>query len=197
MFDINKDPFEHFDRLLKEAIAVPVPEATAMSVATVNEKGVPSVRIVYLKEVSQGGFVFYGNYNSHKGQDIEANPVVCLNFYWPVQWRQVRITGKVAKISTQESDAYFRTRPRLSQIGAWASNQSEIISNHEHLVRRVQEFEKQFDGQDVPRPPHWGGWRVTPLEFEFWFGLTGRLHERHIYQRDSESSPWTTVMKSP
>lgn len=197
MFDINKDPFDHFDCLLKEAIAKQVPEAIAMSVATVNEKGVPSVRIVYLKEVSQGGFVFYGNYKSHKGQDIEINPSVCLNFHWPVQWRQIRITGKASKISEAESDAYFRTRPRLSQIGAWASNQSEVISSHDHLVRRVQEFEKQFDGQDVPRPPHWGGWRVIPQEIEFWFGLTGRLHERYIYFRESESSEWRTCMKSP
>ncbi|MGZ3771385.1 MAG: pyridoxamine 5'-phosphate oxidase [Bdellovibrio sp.] len=197
MFDINKDPFDHFDRLLKEAVAKQVPEATAMSVATVDEKGVPSVRIVYLKEVSKGGFVFYGNYNSRKGQDIDINPTVCLNFHWPVQWRQIRITGHASKITAEESDAYFRTRPRLSQIGAWASNQSEIISNHEHLALRVQEFEKQFDGQDVPRPPHWGGWRVTPLEIEFWFGLTGRLHERYIYHRESKASAWKTFMRSP
>lgn len=197
MFDINKDPFDHFDRLLKEAITKQVPEATAMSVATVNEKGVPSVRIVYLKEVSKGGFVFYGNYNSHKGQDMEFNSIVCLNFYWPVQWRQIRITGQAIKISAEESDAYFATRPRLSQIGAWASHQSAIISSHDHLTRRVQELEKQFDGQDIPRPPHWGGWRVIPLEIEFWFGLTGRLHERYIYQRESESSSWKTFMRSP
>lgn len=197
MIDLKKDPFEHFDRLLKEAIAKQVPEANAMSVATVNSEGIPSQRIVYLKDVSQGGFVFYGNYNSHKGKDIEANPFICMNFYWPVQWRQIRITGKASKISAQENDAYFRTRPRLSQIGAWASNQSEVISGKEHLALRVQEYEKQFDGQDVPRPPHWGGWRVVPYEMEFWFGLTGRLHERYIYQRDSVDSQWKTFMRSP
>lgn len=196
MFDFNKDPFEHFDRLMKEAVAKQIPEANAMSVATVDEKGVPSVRIVYLKEVSQGGFVFYGNYNSHKGHDIEANPMVCLNFHWPAIWQQIRITGKAEKISAAESDAYFATRARLSQIGAWASHQSEEIPDIDWLSRRVQEYEKQFDGQVVPRPPHWGGWRVIPTEIEFWFGLGGRLHERYIYQRAADGS-WNRLMRSP
>ncbi|KHD88423.1 MAG: pyridoxine 5'-phosphate oxidase [Bdellovibrio sp. ArHS] len=195
MIDISIDPFQHFDRLLKEAIAKQVPEANAMSVATVDEKGVPSVRIVYLKEVSKGGFVFYGNYLSHKGKDIEANPTLCLNFYWPVLWQQIRITGKAEKISAEESDAYFATRPRLSQIGAWASHQSEVIPDRDWLARRVAEYEKQFDGQVVSRPPHWGGWRVIPTEIEFWFGLSGRLHERFIYQKTD--SGWKTFQRSP
>lgn len=195
MLDLTKDPFEHFNRLMKEAVEHQIPEANAMSLATVDEKGVPSVRIVYLKDVTAEGFVFYGNYNSHKGQDIESNSNVCLNFHWPKIWQQIRITGKAVKVSPQESDAYFRTRARLSQIGAWASNQSEQISSYEHLALRVQEYEKQFDGQEVPRPPHWGGWRVIPSEIEFWFGLTGRLHERYIYQKTS--SGWKTLMRSP
>lgn len=196
MFDFNKDPFEHFDRLMKEAVAKQIPEANAMSVATVDGKGVPSVRVVYLKEVSQGGFVFYGNYNSHKGHDIEANPMVCLNFHWPAIWQQIRITGKAEKISGAESDAYFATRARLSQVGAWASHQSAEIPDIDWLSRRVQEYEKQFDGQVVPRPPHWGGWRVIPTEIEFWFGLGGRLHERYIYQRGADGS-WNRLMRSP
>ncbi|WP_373997773.1 pyridoxamine 5'-phosphate oxidase [Bdellovibrio bacteriovorus] len=195
MIDLSIDPFQHFDRLLKEAIAKQVPEANAMSVATVDEKGVPSVRIVYLKEVSKGGFVFYGNYLSRKGKDIEANPYVCLNFHWPVLWHQIRITGKAEKISAEESDAYFATRARLSQIGAWASHQSEVIPDRDWLARRVAEYEKQFDGQVVPRPPHWGGWRVIPTEIEFWFGLSGRLHERFIYQKTD--SGWKTFQRSP
>ena len=195
MFDTSKSPFQHFDRLLKEAIAKQVPEATAMSVATVDERGVPSVRIVYFKEISKEGFVFYGNYNSHKGKDIAANPVVCLNFHWPVLWQQIRITGRAEKISSAESDAYFKTRARLSQIGAWASHQSEEIPNIDWLHKRVQEFEKQFEGQEVPRPPNWGGWRVIPTEIEFWFGLSGRLHERYIYTR--EGNTWETSMRSP
>lgn len=195
MIDFSKDPFEQFESLLKEAFTKQIPEANAMSVATVDQKGVPSVRIVYLKEVSQGGFVFYGNYNSHKGEDIEFNPRVCLNFYWPAIWQQVRITGNAVKISAEESDAYFSTRARLSQIGAWASHQSAVIPDRDWLARRVQEFEKQFEGQSVPRPPHWGGWRVMPEEIEFWFGLSGRLHERYIFQRDGES--WKTFMRSP
>ncbi|HEX7673231.1 MAG TPA: pyridoxamine 5'-phosphate oxidase [Bdellovibrio sp.] len=195
MFDLSLDPFLQFDRLLKEAVEKQIPEANAMSVATVDEKGIPSVRVVYLKEISAGGFVFYGNYNSHKGHDIDVNPNVCLNFHWPAIWQQIRITGLATKISAAESDKYFRTRPRLSQIGAWASNQSDEIPNYDHLARRVQEYEKQFEGQEVPRPNHWGGWRVVPTEIEFWFGHNGRLHERFVYQRTS--SGWKTLMRSP
>lgn len=195
MFDLTKDPFEHFNRLMKEAVENKIPEANAMSLATVDQKGIPSVRIVYLKDISSGGFVFYGNYNSHKGRDIEMNSSVCLNFYWPAIWQQVRVTGLAEKISEAESDAYFNTRPRLSQIGAWASHQSEELANYDHLALRVQEYEKQFDGQQVPRPAHWGGWRVMPTEIEFWFGLTGRLHERYIYQKTE--SGWKTLMRSP
>ncbi|QDK38381.1 pyridoxamine 5'-phosphate oxidase [Bdellovibrio sp. NC01] len=195
MLDLSQDPFLHFERLLNEAGEKNVPEANAMTLATVDEKGVPSARIVYFKELSAGGFVFYGNYNSHKGHDISVNPNVCLNFHWPVLWQQIRITGKAEKISAAESDKYFRTRARLSQIGAWASNQSEELKHYDHLALRVQEYEKQFDGQEVPRPPHWGGWRVIPTEIEFWFGLTGRLHERYIYQKTS--SGWKTLMRNP
>lgn len=195
MFDTTLDPFMHFDRLMKEAVEAKVPEANAMSVASVDEKGTPSVRIVYLKEISQEGFVFYGNYESRKGRDIEANPTVCLNFHWPIQWRQIRITGKAVKISAEESDKYFATRARLSQIGAWASHQSAEIPNSDWLANRVQEFEKQFEGQPVPRPENWGGWRVIPSEIEFWFGHNGRLHERFIYQRVGNT--WKTFQRSP
>ena len=195
MIDLKQSPFDHFNRLMNEAVEKKVPEANAMSLATVNAEGVPSVRIVYLKDVTPEGFVFYGNYNSRKGQEIAGNPNVCLNFHWPVLWHQIRITGKAEKVSAAESDAYFATRARLSQIGAWASNQSEEIPNYEFLAARVEEFEKKFEGQDVPRPPHWGGYRVIPTEIEFWFGSLGRLHERYIYQR--QGSSWTTLMRSP
>jgi pyridoxamine 5'-phosphate oxidase len=195
MFDTNINPFEHFDRLLKEAIAKGVPEANAMSLATVDANGTPSVRVVYFKELSQEGFVFYGNYDSHKGKDIAANPSVCLNFHWPVLWHQIRITGKAVKISAAESDKYFASRARLSQLGAWASKQSEVISDQDWLTRRVNEYEKQFEGQPVPRPENWGGWRVIPEEIEFWFGLNGRLHERYIYQRNGNT--WKTFQRSP
>jgi pyridoxamine 5'-phosphate oxidase len=195
MFDVTLDPFLHFDRLMKEAVDQKIPEANAMSLATVNAKGEPSVRIVYMKEISQEGFVFYGNYDSHKGLDIESNPNVCLNFHWPAQWRQIRINGVAKKISAQESDAYFKTRARLSQLGAWASKQSSEIPDHDWLTRRVQEFEKQFEGQEVPRPQNWGGWRVIPTEIEFWFGLSGRLHERYVYQRNGKT--WKKFLRSP
>lgn len=195
MLDLSKNPFEHFDRLMKEAVKMQVPEANAMSVATVNAEGVPSVRIVYLKDVTSEGFVFYGNYKSHKGQDLDVNPNVCLNFYWPTLWQQIRINGMAVKLTPTESDAYFRTRARLSQIGAWASDQSEEIPSYDYLARRVQEYEKQFAGQEVPRPSHWGGWLVVPTEIEFWFGLQGRLHERYIYQLTENG--WKTFMRSP
>lgn len=195
MIDFHKDPFEQFESLLKEAFAKQIPEANAMSVATVDPKGVPSVRIVYLKDVSEGGFVFYGNYSSHKGHDIDTNPNVCLNFHWPAIWQQVRITGIAHKLTDAENDAYFATRARLSQIGAWASHQSSVIPDRDWLARRVQEYEKQFDGQVVPRPPYWGGWRVIPTEIEFWFGLTGRLHDRFVFERKDGS--WKTYMRSP
>lgn len=195
MIDFSQSPFVQFERLLKEAFDKGIPEANAMALASVDSKGVPSVRVVYLKEVSQEGFVFYGNYLSRKGQDIDSNPHVCLNFHWPVLWQQVRITGSAVKISEAESDAYFATRERLSQLGAWASRQSETIPDREWLSRRVQEYEKQFEGQPVPRPPHWGGWRVHPQEIEFWFGLNGRLHERYIYSREGQG--WKTFMRSP
>ncbi|MBO9667815.1 MAG: pyridoxamine 5'-phosphate oxidase [Bdellovibrio sp.] len=195
MFDLNLDPYVHFDRLMKEAVAKQVPEANAMSLATVDERGIPSVRIVYLKEVTSEGFVFFGNYDSHKGKDIEQNPNVCLNFHWPVLWHQIRITGMAVKLNPEESDAYFKTRARLSQIGAWASKQSEEIPSYDHLVRRVEEYEKQFDGQEVPRPENWGGWLVIPTEIEFWFGLNGRLHQRYIYQKTEDG--WRTLLRAP
>ena len=118
-----------------------------------------------------------------------------MNFHWPAIWQQVRITGTAKKISDSESDAYFATRERLSQLGAWASKQSETIPDREWLSRRVQEYEKQFEGQSVSRPNHWGGWRVQPEEIEFWFGLNGRLHERYIFSRDGQG--WKTFMRSP
>ncbi len=195
MIDLSIDPFEHFHRLMKEAVEKQVPEANAMSVATVDSKGVPSVRIVYLKDVSPEGFVFYGNYESHKGKDIAGNPQVCLNIHWSQLWQQIRITGVAKKTSVAESDAYFKTRARLSQLGAWASQQSEVIPDYDYLERRMRECEKRFDGQDVTRPPYWGGWRVEPREIEFWFGQSGRLHERYIYQR--QGSTWSTFMRSP
>lgn len=195
MFDLSKDPFENFQSLFTQAQEKNVPETNAMSVATVSADGTPSVRIVYLKEVSKGGFVFYGNYHSHKGKDLELNSKVCLNFHWPVLWQQVRITGHVEKLSDAENDAYFASRPRLSQIGAWASLQSEEIPSIEWLQSRVNEYEQKFADQPVPRPSYWGGWRVIPAEIEFWFGVDGRLHRRYIYQKTE--SGWKTLMRSP
>jgi len=196
VFDLSVDPFLHFERLLQEAQSRSEPEHNAMALATVGADLKPSVRIVYYKGLIRGGLSFYSNYNSAKGQAIAQNNQVCLNFYYPNEWQQIRINGKAQKLTREENVAYFNSRPRLSQIGAWASNQSAEIPGLEHFHQRVAEYEKTFDGQEVPCPENWGGYHVIPEEFEFWFGKNGRLHERYVYQRQG-NGPWRTLLKSP
>lgn len=194
-FDQTLNPFEQFHRLLKEAEEAKVCEPTAMSVATVNDQGEPSIRVIYLKGTLGEGFVFYTNYNGQKSKDILSRPNICLNFYWTEQNRQVRINGRATKISRELSEAYFKTRPRLSQIGAWASNQSEVLESVEVFNERFNTFEKKFEGIEVPCPPHWGGFLVEPKTYEFWFGRMGRLHDRFIYEKDGSS--WKTFRRNP
>lgn len=195
MFDLSVDPFLHFQRLLDEAKSRGEPEHNAMALATVGADQKPSIRIVYFKGMIRGGLSFYTNYNSEKGKAIENNNLVCLNFYYPKEWMQIRIVGPAHKLTRAENEAYFKTRARLSQIGAWASNQSSEIPGTEYFSQRVAEYEKSFDGQEVPCPENWGGYHVIPAEFEFWFGKNGRLHERYIYQR--HGSAWRTLMRAP
>lgn len=197
MFDLNVDPFLHFERLLGDAQRRGEPEYNAMALATVGADLRPSVRIVYFKGLVRGGLSFYTNYSSTKGLNLEQNNQVCLNFYYPTEWFQLRINGRVFKLTRAESEAYFKTRDRLSQIGAWTSNQSAEIPGTEYFQKRFAEFEKSFEGQEVPCPENWGGYHVIPDEFEFWFGKTGRLHERYVYQRTTDRSPWRTFMKAP
>lgn len=196
MFDVSVDPFLHFERLLKEAEGRGEPEHNAMALATVGADLKPSVRIVYFKGLIRGGLSFYGNYNSSKGKAIAENNQVCLNFYYPKEWHQIRVTGRALKLTRAENEAYFKTRNRLSQIGAWASNQSTEIPGTEYFTQRVAEYEKSFEGQEVPCPENWGGYHVIPEEFEFWFGKNGRLHERYVYQRQGQG-PWRSFMKAP
>lgn len=196
MFDFQADPLRNFEVLLKNATEKKIAEPIAMSLATIGPDMKPSVRIVYFKGLVRGGFSFFCNYDSEKGRSLQAHPQVCVNFYWPELWQQVRINGTVEKLSRAESEAYFATRPRLSQIGAWASNQSEEIPSYDYFASRVEEFTAKFEGQEVPCPPNWGGYLIKPERFEFWFGLTGRLHERYCYQAEGVGA-WRRLMLSP
>lgn len=195
-FDFKKDPFENFLELLNEAQAKKVPDPNAMALATVNEKCEPSVRIVFYKGLIRRGFSFYTNYGGRKGKDLENNKAVATNFFWSELQQQVRIQGVVEKLTAEESDQYFASRARLSQIGAWASDQSEKIDSFENFQEKVSAVEKKYEGKVVPRPPHWGGYHILPQEIEFWFGRTGRLHERYVYQKQNDGA-WNRFLRSP
>ncbi|MCB2081520.1 MAG: pyridoxamine 5'-phosphate oxidase [Hyphomicrobiales bacterium] len=180
-----QDPFTLFSIWFNEAEASEPADPNAMTLATVNKDGVPSARIVLMRSVSEDGFEFFTNYQSHKGEDLKANPRACLNFYWKSLGRQVRITGTVEALPATDSDAYFATRPRRSQLGAWASQQSRPLESYEALMQALEENEKKYEGKDVPRPPHWGGYRVIPEQIEFWQGETNRLHQRIRFLRST------------
>jgi pyridoxamine 5'-phosphate oxidase len=183
------DPIEEFRALFAQAQAVDrsrLPEPTAMSLATVSADGAPSVRIVLLKAVDERGFVFFTNLNSRKGRELNATPRAALCFYWAALDTQIRVEGTVEPVSEAEADAYFASRPRESQIGAWASLQSETLSGMDELRERVAAVEARYANQSVPRPPHWSGRRVTPSSIEFWHAGEYRLHERRRYERDGD-----------
>lgn len=175
-FQFN-DPFLAFDSWFNSAVSSGEKEANAMVISTVNEAMKPSARVVYLKEISNQQFVFYTNYLSHKGKDLQQNPNASLLFFWPGLERQIRIEGIVNKISETESDAYFASRPRESQLGAWASHQSEPLTEMGEIMQRFKDLELEFPGE-VPRPKHWGGMALRPTYLEFWQGKASRLHER-------------------
>jgi len=193
----DRDPIEQFDRWLKELSHHGVSEldTISMTLATADENGQPSARIVLLKSYDHRGFVFYTNYHSRKGRELDQNSRVSLLFYWPAVARQVRIEGKVEKVSPEESDQYFASRPLGSRIGAWASEQSRPVENRELLEKRFEEFSEKF-GDNVPRPPHWGGYRVKPATIEFWQGRDNRLHDRLRYSRQDDGS-WLIERLAP
>lgn len=181
--DIAINPFEQFNRWWDDAIKSELDEVNAMTLATASVTGMPSARTVLLKSVSTNGFIFFTNYHSQKGKEMEENPQACLVFFWKELERQVRITGKVEKVSAAESDEYFNSRPVGSRIGAWASPQSNIIASRDILDANILKYEQQFAGGDIIRPPHWGGYIVIPTVIEFWQGRSNRLHDRIQYSK--------------
>ena len=193
--DVDADPIRQFERWFADAAAARVPEPNAMTLSTATRDGVPSARIVLLKGVDANGFAFYTDYRSRKGAELAENPLAALTFLWKEIERQVRITGSVSRVSTQESDAYFRTRPLGSRLGAWASHQSAVLASREELEARVQDVIGRFPDGDVPLPPHWGGFRVAPDEIEFWQGRSDRLHDRLLYRRGERG--WEISRLSP
>ncbi|MFY8135580.1 MAG: pyridoxamine 5'-phosphate oxidase [Aquimonas sp.] len=197
MSDLYAEALITFRDLLDEAKSVGDPEPTAMTVATCDADGRPSARTVLLKDFDERGFVFYTNFNSRKGQQLQANPQAALLFLWKtLRYQvQVKIEGAVQAVSAGEADAYFASRPRASQIGAWASLQSETLDSRATLDQRITDLEREFEGREVARPPHWSGFRVVPDMIEFWYGVPARLHDRHRYERvDGE---WTKRLLYP
>ncbi len=194
--DVDADPVAQFTHWFEHALAAHVPEPNAMTIATATRTGVPSARIVLLKGFDARGFAFYTNYESRKGQELADNPVAALVFHWVELHRQVRITGAVEKVSREESDAYFQSRPRGSRLGAWTSQQSSILPNRVPLEARLAALTAQFGEGDIPLPPFWGGYRVIPNAVEFWQGRPSRLHDRLRYARQPDGA-WHIERLSP
>ena len=192
----NADPILQFKKWFQEAMDAQIIEPYAMTISTVNSAHRPSSRVVLLRDVSEEGFSFYTNYLSRKGQDLAVNPFAAVNFFWPDLERQVRIEGKIAPLEAGVSDAYFASRPRGSQIGAWSSPQSEIIESRKVLEDAVENYLQQFEGKNVDRPQHWGGYCLIPDYIEFWQGRESRLHDRICYFQHSDGS-WVRSRLAP
>jgi len=191
------DPIALFAAWMKEASGTEPNEANAMALASVDAAGRPNVRMVLLKHADAKGFVFYTNLESAKGRELLANPSAALCFHWKTQRKQVRVRGPASKVSDEEADSYFATRPKDSQIGAWASAQSRPMEGRFVFEREIAKYAARYALGKVPRPPYWSGFRVTPLEIEFWRDRPFRLHDRLVYARDSEAAPWRTERLFP
>ncbi|MBW4522876.1 MAG: pyridoxamine 5'-phosphate oxidase [Scytolyngbya sp. HA4215-MV1] len=193
---IDRDPFRQFQTWFDQAVTAQLREPNAMTLATVTPDGLPSARVVLLKGLDEQGFVFYTNYQSHKGQELAATPEAALVFWWADLERQVRVAGSVEKVSAEESDAYFQSRPIGNRLGAWVSNQSQVIPNREVLEQRLHDLTLHYHDQVIPRPSHWGGYRLFPRTIEFWQGRSNRLHDRLLYRR-LDAASWQVERLSP
>ena len=193
--DVSSDPFAQFARWFDEAQAAATLEVSAMVLATATADGRPSARMVLLRGFDEGGFLFFTDYRSRKGEELEANPRAALTFYWGELERQVRIEGTVTRTSVEESELYYSTRPLGSRLGAWVSHQSRPIASREELEAGLRDAERRFSGLDIPLPPHWGGYRVSPECFEYWQGRESRLHDRIRYTRERDG--WKIERLSP
>ncbi len=190
-----RDPFRLFHHWFRQALGSSSLDPNAMALSTINPSGRPSSRMVLLKGLDKKGFVFFTNYLSQKGKELKKHPQTSLLFFWPELGRQVRVEGKALRISSAESEEYFKSRPRGSQLSAWASHQSQVVPNREVLEKRMRELEKQYHNREIPRPPHWGGYRVIPVLIEFWSGRRNRLHDRLVYRKGGGG--WTRKRLSP
>lgn len=193
--ELNANPFEQFNQWMKDAVDAECNEPTAVTLATTDNSLRPNCRIVLLKDVCEGGFVFFTNYNSEKGREAADTNHAALNFFWPELERQVRIRGTVEKVSAQKSDVYFQSRPRESQLGAWASSQSELLESRRKLMADYNTLEKQYEGKKIPRPAHWGGYTVKAQTIEFWQGRAKRMHDRYQYYLNN--SEWRIRQLAP
>jgi pyridoxamine 5'-phosphate oxidase len=193
--DVDPDPIVQFHEWFENAVEADLHEPNAMILATASTDGKPSARTVLLKGYDERGFVFYTNYEGRKAKEIEANPTCTLLFYWGELERQVRIEGRASRLSAEESDAYFASRPRGSRVGAWASEQSRPVEDRSILEERVRALEAEYEGREIPRPPFWGGYRVEPDTIEFWQGRESRLHDRLVYRR--EDGTWRIERLQP
>lgn len=194
--DLNPDPIAQFSQWYQDVQKAGVTEFPAMTLATCSTSGRPSARIVYLRGFDERGFAFYTNYESRKGHELLANAFASLCFYWKELERQVRVEGRVEKVSAEESDAYFGGRPANSQLGAWASTQSGELESASQLAERVEEYRAKFSSGPIPRPPFWGGYRLVPDRIEFWQGRPSRLHDRFLYEPDN-SGGWSITRLNP
>jgi pyridoxamine 5'-phosphate oxidase len=194
--DLARDPFRQFEKWFQEAEGAKIPEPNAMTLATADSDGKPSARTVLLKGLDGRGFVFFSNYESRKGREVAGNPRVSLVFPWIAMERQVIVEGTATKMAREENEAYFHSRPRASQLGAWVAQQSSIITGREVLEDAMKALEKKHAGAEVPLPPNWGGWRVAPETVEFWQGRRSRLHDRLRYRRGKEGA-WTVERLAP
>lgn len=194
--DLDPDPIRQFDRWFAEALAAEVAEANAMTLATASPGGRPSARIVLLRGCDARGFSFFTNHDSRKGRELDANPHAALVFYWRELERQVRVEGSIERVSADESDAYFQSRPFASRVGAWASAQSQVLTSREALEARFRAIEAKYSSGEVPRPVNWGGYRVVPEAVEFWQGRPSRLHDRLRYRKGVEGG-WTIERLNP